>query len=89
MADHWQETKFLICAAMLGVLALGISWGIYKWWQIQTINYELPLTEAHKRNRPFSALQPHRSQSLIIQIPVFFILFTIVAAKSWLGVDVF
>lgn len=90
MVDHWQETRFLISSALLGILALsGIGWGIYKWYQVQTINYELPLTEAQKRIALFQLFNRIEIKSLIIQIPVFFTLFTIVAAKSWLGLDVF
>jgi hypothetical protein len=90
MADHWQEPRFLISSALLGMLALsGLGWGIYKWYQVQTINYELPLTEAQKRIARFQLFNRIEVKSLIIQVPVFFILFTIVAAKSWLGLDVF
>lgn len=90
MVDHWQETKFLISAAFLGVFAwIGIGWGIYKWWQIQTINYELPLAEAQKRIARFQLFDRRDTQSLIIQIPIFFLLFVIVAGKSWFGVDLF
>ncbi len=90
MVDHWQEAPFAISAALLGLYAiLGLIWGIYKWRQIQTINYRLPLAEAQKRVARFQLFERREIRSLLVLIPVFFVLFAIVASKSFLGLDLF
>ena len=88
--DHWNEPRFAITAALLGLDALaGLAWGIYKWWQIQTIDYHLPLAEAQKKIARFQLFNRREIQALIVLIPIFFVLFSIVAAKSFLGLDLF
>lgn len=90
MVNHWQEPRFFIASALLGLFAIwGLVWGIYKWWQVQTINYELPLAEAQKRIARLQLYSQREVKGLIVLIPIFFSLFCIVAAKSFLGIDLF
>lgn len=90
IVDHWNEPLFAAAGILLGLDAIaGLLWGIYKWREVESIGFDLPLAEAQKKIARFQLYNRREIEWLVVMVPLFFVLFSIVAAKSFLGLNLF
>jgi len=90
IVEHWNDPLFAAAGILLGLDAMaGLLWGIYKWREVLSISYDLPLAEAQKKIARFQWYNRKEIELLVVFVPLFFVLFSIVAAKSFLGLNLF